>query len=662
VVESLNANNSRTTQVYDAAGRRVALVDANGHRRSFVLDADGRQTQLVDALRHRTTYGFDAASRETLRIDARGFRTSYVYDNDDRLTGQRYPDGTRVTFAYDKASRRTLLNDGTGRTTSTFDPAGRLSAVVNPAGLRLTYAYDAASRRKYLIEPEGARFTYVFDPVGRTSYVANPQAQRATWSYDAASRVMGIQFANTTRTSYSYDNASRLLRVANLTSSNTTLSSFTYALDAVGNRLHVVESTGNRVTWTYDKTYQLKNEQRSGSNGYNITYTYDPVGNRLTEINGGARTTSTYDAVNELTRTRVVAGITTYTSDASGNLLTSRNPSNQRTTNTWDYESRLTRVLLPSGVPNTLVYNGDGQRVQKQDSTGTTKHVWDGENILLETDGSNIIQVLYTLEPVFYGNLISQRRSGTTSFYLFDGVGSTAQLVGSTGSVSDSYVYDSFGNILLTSGSTTNWFRYIGRLGYYYDLDLMAYFLRARNYYPALGRFVSRDPLAVRTSPEADVSNSYPYARNSPVILADPQGLDDTPIIHIWPPPLPPFRKPPPPVQPPVLSWNPIQFEYGRYCGLNRNGPGPPIDCFDNACAKHDYCLAYPSMAVYDLTLGLCKCQRDFCRDIRNAESKCCDLNHGPNTPGSALCKRAAGMVGRLFCLAGASPWPPSRA
>ena len=200
----------------------------------------------------------------------------------------------------------------------------------------------------------------------------------------------------------------------------------------MGNRLRVVESTGNRVTWSYDKTYQLTNEQRSGSNAYNITYTYDPVGNRLVLINGGVRTTSTYDAANELTRSQASAGITTYTSDAAGNLLTSRNPSSQRTTNTWDFENRLTQVALPSAIVDTFTYNGDGQRVQKIDSTGTTKHVWDGQNILLETDGSNIIQVVYTLQPMLYGNLISQRRSGTTSFYLFDGLGSTTQLANST--------------------------------------------------------------------------------------------------------------------------------------------------------------------------------------------------------------------------------------
>ena len=531
VSATLNAKGLRTTQVYDAASWLVALVDASGHRNSFAYDADSRQTQLIDPLGRRTTFGFDAASRQTSRIDARGFRTSYVYDNDNRLTGRRYPDGSRVTFAYDNASRRTLLNDWTGRTTSMYDADGRLNAVISPAGLRLTYGYDAASQRKYLTEPEGARFTYSFDADGRTNYVMNPQAQRTTWSYDAASRVTGIHYANTTRTSYLHDNASRLLHVLNLSSTSTTLSSFSYALDAIGNRQRVVESNGNRVTWTYDKTYQLTNEQRSGSNGYNITYTYDPVGNRLVLINGGVRTTSSYDTTNALTRSQASAGITTYTSDLNGNLLTSRNPSIQITTNTWDFENRLTQVALPSAIVDTFTYNGDGQRVQKIDSTGTTKHLRDGQNILLETDGSNIIQVVYTLQPQLYGNLISQRRSGIISFYLFDGLGSTTQLAGSTGMVTDTYLYDSWGNILLVSGATTNPFRYVGMYGYYYDLDTQEFHLRLRYYNPGIARFMSIDPSALSTSTAIAIRDSfglvfYVYGNNSPANAIDPSGLD----------------------------------------------------------------------------------------------------------------------------------------
>ncbi len=165
----------------------------------------------------------------------------------------------------------------------------------------------------------------------------------------------------------------------------------------------MVEVTGNRVTWTYDSTYQLTNEQRSGSNAYNITYTYDRVCNRLVLINGGIRTTSTYDAANELTKTQVVAGTTTITYDANGNMLLSRDPSNNRTSYTWDFENRMTQVALPAAIVDTFTYNGDGQRVAKQDSTGTTKHLWDGQNIVLEADGSNAIEVVYTLEAARTG-------------------------------------------------------------------------------------------------------------------------------------------------------------------------------------------------------------------------------------------------------------------
>ena len=167
---------------------------------------------------------------------------------------------------------------------------------------------------------------------------------------------------------------------------------------------------------------------------------------------------------------------------------------------------------------------------------------------MLETDGSNIIQVVYTLQPMLYGNLISQRRSGTTSFYLFDGLGSTTQLANSTGSVTDSYLYDSFGNILLTSGTTVNSFRYVGRVGYYVGVDLGQYYMRARYYSPGIGRFLSRDPLGVpepvttsvfsqglapwlqQTSHglveiPLDSSNPYLYGSNNASKIVDPSGL-----------------------------------------------------------------------------------------------------------------------------------------
>jgi RHS repeat-associated protein len=401
-----------------------------------------------------------------------------------------------------------------------YDPDGRLSSVVNPAGLGITYGYDAASQRSTMNQSTGL-FTYIHDPIGRIATLMNPEGQVTSWLYDAASRVKATLTANGTLASNTYDSADQLLLLANLTSSGTTLSSFSYTYNPVGNRTQVVESNGNVVTWTYDPTYQLTNEQRSGANSYNISYVYDQVGNRTLLVNGGAPTTSTYNAANELATSQTSAGVTTRTYDGSGNLLTSQAPGNQWTTNSWDGEDRLTRVALPSGIVDSFTYNGDGLRVQKQDSTGTTNHVWDGQNILLETNASNIIQAVYTLEPVFYGSLISQSRGGVDSFYLFDALGSTRQLASSTGSVTDSYLYDSFGNSLVTSGTTVNWFRFVGREGYEFSGDTGQYLLIARVYSPVTGRFLSRDPIGI----ESGDFNFYRYVNNLPSVLTDPSGL-----------------------------------------------------------------------------------------------------------------------------------------
>ena len=258
-------------------------------------------------------------------------------------------------------------------------------------------------------------------------------------------------------------------------------------------------------------------------------------GNRTLLLNGGAATTFTYNGADELATTQSSAGVTSFAYDGNGNLLTTHAPGNQWTTNSWDGENRLTRVALPSGIVDSFTYNGDGQRVQKRDSTGTTNHVWDGQNIILETNASNIIQVVYTLEPLLYGNLVSQSRGGVDSFYLFDALGSTRQLASGMGSLADSYLYDSFGGVLLANGSTTNPFRFVGKSGYYDDPDLSVYYVRARYYDAPSGLFVSRDPISVLPSRIKQgllqahglpaIARFYDYGFNNPANLIDPSGL-----------------------------------------------------------------------------------------------------------------------------------------
>ena len=109
-----------------------------------------------------------------------------------------------------------------------------------------------------------------------------------------------------------------------------------------------------------------------------------------------------------------------------------------------------------------------------------TKMVWDEENILLETDSDDVTSNLMALEPAIYGNVISDRQSGASRFYHFDALGSTRSLSDSAGNVSDTWLYDAWGNLLSHTGSAQTPFLWIGQPGYYYDSDTGQYTVRVR--------------------------------------------------------------------------------------------------------------------------------------------------------------------------------------
>jgi YD repeat-containing protein len=148
--------------------------------------------------------------------------------------------------------------------------------------------------------------------------------------------------------SQSYDPVGNNTGQQSWSASGTALLMYTATYDAVRNRLTMVELDGTRSTFSYDATYQLINEQRSGTNAYNTSYQYDAVGNRVVVNDSGQLTTSSYNAANELLLATPLTGQpTTTTWDAKGNCL-QENAGGALTTYTWDFENRLTSVSSPN--------------------------------------------------------------------------------------------------------------------------------------------------------------------------------------------------------------------------------------------------------------------------------------------------------------------------
>jgi RHS repeat-associated protein len=199
--------------------------------------------------------------------------------------------------------------------------------------------------------------------------------------------------------------------------------------------------------------------------------------------------------------------------DANGNTLSDA----QGRSFTWDFENRLTQAVVPgtSGGTTTFRYDPFGRRIQKSGPLGTTNHLYDGKNLLAEVDNSGSVIARYT-QGKGIDRPLAQVRSGTTSYYEQDGLGSVTSLSNATGALANTYNYDSFGKLAASTGTITNPFQYAGRE---FDQETGVYYSRARYLDQSVGRFVSEDPIHFTGG-----TNFYAYTRNNPVLRTDPFG------------------------------------------------------------------------------------------------------------------------------------------
>jgi RHS repeat-associated protein len=173
----------------------------------------------------------------------------------------------------------------------------------------------------------------------------------------------------------------------------------------------------------------------------------------------------------------------------------------------------------------SFVYDGDGNRVGKTVNGVTTRYLVDTNNptgyaqVVDELTGNQVTRT-YT-----YGHdLISENQvinnQWTASFYGYDGHGSTRYLTDSTGTITDTYTYDAFGNLSSQTGTTPNDYLYSGEQ---YDSNLGFYYLRARYLNPQSDRFISMDSFEGYDEDTLTL-HKYLYANANPANTIDPSG------------------------------------------------------------------------------------------------------------------------------------------
>ncbi|MBE9061400.1 putative Ig domain-containing protein [cf. Phormidesmis sp. LEGE 11477] len=514
---------------YDELGRLIEAEDANEQVTEYTYDKLGRRTAVELPLGQRSSSTYDAAGNLLTYTDFNGEVTQFIYDEQNRLIFKDYEDDADVSYTYTANGLIETITDSRGVTRYDYDEQNRLLSRTDPdgptlaSGATIEYSYDEAGNRASVMTPNGS-VTYDYDERNRLTTVIDADYNLTAYGYDDANNLIRTEFANGVVETREYDDLNRLTVLENKVG-DTVISGYRYELNAAGHRLSVTEASGRQVGYTYDDLYRLT-EENINDGERTISYVYDNVGNRLTRDDSAEGVSSyTYDGNDRLlTETLTKDGVTvdsiTYGYDDNGNLTERVKNGTETTAYVWNDDNRLVRAELPNGDVAEYAYDDEGIRISSTVNGETTSFLLDKNRSyaqVLEEFASDELAAYY----VYGHDLISQERGDETSFYQVDGLGSTRVLTDELGTVTDTYDYDAFGNLINSSEETNNSYRFAGER---FDNETKNYYLRERFYSQENGRFIRRDTFeGYRTRPVT--RNHYLYANANPVTYVDPSGF-----------------------------------------------------------------------------------------------------------------------------------------
>jgi RHS repeat-associated protein len=538
LVQETDPRNAVTSYTYDAASNLMSLTDPANNTTTWVYDLVNRLIEERDPLQHSTFFAYDPAGNLIRRTDRNSRVTEYAYDALDRRASERWLTGgiqvRELVFSYDAEGNLLTASDPDSAYTFAYDVLDRVSTVSNfgtpgVPTIVITSGYDAAGRRTSVGDNLGVTVGSNYDSRGllerRTWQGGGLDAARIDFRYnDAGQRTELERFSDLSsanrigRTTYGYDPQGRENDIVHRDAVDAVLADYDYLFD-LADQLASETHHGQMTSYTHDEAGQLTAADHALQ--ADESYAYDANGNRT----GGGYVTGSNNQV-------LSSGTFNYSYDNAGSLAAKTEiASGNVTTFTYDHRNRLTAVVERSSggavvQETSFTYDVFDRRIGKSvdlDGAGplaaqTIRFVYDGEQVWADFDGSGNLVARYLFGDQTDEILARFRPGEGIAWYLTDHLGTVRDLVGSSGELIDHLEYDSFGSVIVeTQPAYGDRFKFTGRE---LDPETGLYYYRARFFDPALGRFVSQDPIGFI----AGDPNLYRYVHNSPLTATDPTG------------------------------------------------------------------------------------------------------------------------------------------
>jgi RHS repeat-associated protein len=493
---------------YDANGDLTSVTDPRGNTSSYGFDKLGRLTEVAQPLKKTTTYGYDAAGNQLTKATAAG-TLEYGYDAANRLTSIAGGKSTLRSFGYDSANRRTSATDAEGHKIEIgYNGDGKVTSINDGRGQSLTRTYNS---RDLLAKQEDGRGTlkYEYDKLGRMTSLTDPQGKALSFAFDPEGDLTEVKRPSGVTTTNVYNEAGRLAETTSKDEGASTLEALKYAYDAAGNVTSRLDSRlEEETTYAYDGLNRLTEFNLPGEGS--TAYGYDEAGNRT---KAGAATYE-YNALNQLTK---ASDGTTYSYDGAGRMIGKESEAG-KTSYEWDLFDHLAKAEGPS---ETASYAYDGlERLSERKAGGNTQVVHYGDLTDLPTYDANGEGKTTTSYVQGANGLVEQRSGESTNYPLADTHGDVTAITGSTGTVESRQTYDPWG--VQISGPSLE-MGYLGAQERRADPATGLVQMGARSYSPALGAFLSEDPVLI-TLGVSQLNNRYVYAADRTPNLTDLTG------------------------------------------------------------------------------------------------------------------------------------------
>ncbi|RFF31214.1 RHS repeat domain-containing protein [Wenzhouxiangella sediminis] len=527
MITTTDALDHTTTYHYDNRDNLIGLTDANDNTHVFTFDRADRMNTEARPMGETTVYEYDDAGQLFARTDPVGNRAEYDYDDAGRRTEVRHyaagnlntPERT-VTFSYDERGRLTGYDDGTLSGSYTYDDLGRKTEeTVNYPGFSKTHeqSWHANGRQASLTAPDGTEYGFSWDDANRMESVTVPgEGVIAYTDYDWQ-QPSRVEYPGGTVRTTSYDGLQRHRTIEVVNASDQVLMDYDYTWEDTGN---ITKKDTEHGTYAYGYDNADRLTEASYPTFSAEEWTYDPLGNRLTDLRTGDEQWQ-YNDNNEL----LDSVDKSHEYDENGSLVAEYGPGG-RLGRTFEYNAE-NRMSAVRDENNDLIaeylYDPFGRRVCKiiyesdGDNPEATWYAYNDQGLMAELDELGNSSDFYLFPPNGLWSTDPILRKSGSSFYYYqvDHLGTPQQLVDGAGSVSHSREMRAFGET--QQAGVEDRLRFPGQL--YDQVNGFAYNYM-RYYSPDVGRYSRRDPIGVR----GDLT-TFAYVRASPVSYFDEYGL-----------------------------------------------------------------------------------------------------------------------------------------